>query len=76
MNELTAIKEAGGNVIRIKRQMTTPYDDKAMDLLHNSETELANTSDAIFDYIIDNSGTLDELMVKIDNMVEELDDRN
>jgi len=72
MNELNAIKEAGGKVIRIKRQMTTPYDVKAMNLLHDSETELPNTSDDLFDYIIDNSGTLDELMVKIDNMVEEL----
>lgn len=72
MNELNAIKEAGGKVVRIKRQMTTPYDEKAMNLLHNSETELPNTSDDIFDYILDNSGTLDELMAKIDNMVEEL----
>lgn len=72
MNELNAIKEAGGKVIRIKRQMTTPYDEKAMNLQHDSETELPNTSDELFDYIIDNSGTLDELMVKIDNMVDEL----
>jgi hypothetical protein len=72
MNELNAIKEAGGKMIRIKRQMTIPYDEKAMNLLHDSETELPNTSDELFDYIIDNSGTLDELMVKIDNMVDEL----
>jgi hypothetical protein len=72
MNELSAIKEAGGKVVRIKRQIGTPYDAEAMNLLHDSETELPNTPDELFDYIIDNSGTLDDLMIKIDNMVEEL----
>jgi hypothetical protein len=72
LNELKAVQDAGGKVVRIKRQMTTPYDEKAMNLLHNSETELANQPDDMFDYIIDNNGTLDELMVKIDNMLAEL----
>jgi hypothetical protein len=69
-NELQAIKNAGGKVIRIKRQMTIPYDDKAMNLLHLSETELANISDDNFDYVIDNSGTLEDLNIKVSNMVE------
>jgi hypothetical protein len=72
INEFEALKTAGGKVIRIKRQMSAPYDEKAMNLLHNSETELANQPDDLFDYILNNNGTLDELMVKIDNMLEEL----
>ena len=69
MNELNAIKEAGGKVVRVKRQMVTQYDDKAMNLLHASETELANTPDDLFDYIIDNSGTLEDLASNVDKML-------
>ena len=71
-NELEAIKKAGGMVVRVKRQLTTPFDEKAMNLLHSSETELANEQDIMFDDIIDNSGSLDDLMVKIDKMVNSL----
>ena len=67
-NELKAIKEAGGKVVRIKRQLSIAYDEKAMNLLHGSETELVNQPDDIFDYIIENSGTLEDLMYKIDEM--------
>jgi len=52
--------------------LTTPYDEKAMNLLHDSETELPNKPDDLFDYIIDNSGTLEDLAVEIDNMVYDL----
>lgn len=69
MNEFQAIKDAGGFVVRVKRKLNTAYDDKAMNLLHDSETELPNTPDDLFDYIIDNSGTLDDLAAKIDDMV-------
>lgn len=69
MNELNAIKVAGGFAVRIKRKLNTAYDEKAMNLLHNSETELPNQSDDLFDYVINNNATLDDLMAEIDNMV-------
>jgi len=72
MNEFQAIKDGGGFVVRVKRKLTTPYDEKAMNLLHDSETELPNKPDDLFDYIIDNSGTLEDLAVEIDNMVYDL----
>jgi hypothetical protein len=58
-NELKAIKDKGGIIIRVNRDNGT----KAIDVNpHVSETSLDN---ATFDYVIDNSGSIDELVDKV-----------
>ena len=65
-NELQAIKDRGGITIRVNRLNSTnqnghTYINKK-DRTHFSETDLDN---ATFDYIIDNNGTVEELVIKV-----------
>ena len=69
LNEFNAVRAAGGKVVRIKRIVNNQFDIVGMNHSHKSETELPNEDDGIFDYIIDNSGTLEDLSVKIDEML-------
>lgn len=62
-NELYAIQQAGGKVIRIKREGAGLKD--AAGALHKSEQEQANMPDAYFDAVVQNDGTLDELVEKV-----------
>ncbi len=57
-NEAKAIKDKGGIVIRIER----PGGESHCGGQHDSETALDNYS---FDYVIDNEGSIDELIEKI-----------
>lgn len=60
-NEIKCIKEAGGVVFRVRR-------DSSLDggaAQHVSETEQAGIPDSVFDLVIDNQGTLDDLKVKV-----------
>ena len=72
-NELAAIKERGGVVIRVNRNSVIKDNegnpirsDKSYSNIntvqHPSETAL---DDATFDYTIDNNGTIDELIIKV-----------
>ena len=65
-NEADAIKERGGILIRLTR--TTPVAEEVAK--HESETALDNYDK--FDYIIDNSGTEEELYTQIDKLAQEL----
>lgn len=56
-NELEAIKARGGITIRVNRHQTDNIGDS-----HSSETALDN---AEFDHVIDNTGTLDDLIFKV-----------
>ena len=56
-NELEAVKSRGGITIRVNRPQLI-----SKDFEHESETSLDN---AKFDYIIENDGTLLELIVKV-----------
>lgn len=62
-NELKAIKDRGGVVIRVNR-----YDITGQGKLnpHTSETALDN---AEFDYVIDNYGTIEDLIVKVKDIL-------
>jgi len=64
-NELDAIREARGKLVRIKRPESGLIGDAAE---HPSETEQQSIPDSYFDYIIDNNGSLDELYNKIKYM--------
>lgn len=57
-NEMQAIKGAGGKLVRIVRPGAGLDGSGA---LHRSETEQASIPDSEFDFVIQNTGTLDEL---------------
>ena len=64
-NELKAIKDRNGINIRVNR----PHYDTSMKALvnaHESETALDN---AEFDYVIDNDSTIEDLIVKVKNIL-------
>lgn len=61
-NEAEAIRENGGILIRLNRN--TGFNDQ-----HSSETALDNYKN--FDLVIDNNGTIDELIDKVHNFMKE-----
>ena len=62
-NELKAVKERGGITIRINRGNFTGLEKEIIECnQHSSETALDN---APFDYIIENNGTIADLIVKM-----------
>ena len=63
-NEVKAIKDRGGIVIKVNRD-TGLRDD------HISEHALDDYND--YDYVIDNNGTMDELIAKVATMMETLE---
>lgn len=65
-NEIKAIKEAGGKVIRIARPGAGLDGSGA---LHVSETEQASIPDSAFDAVIQNTGTLEDLRARIREFV-------
>jgi hypothetical protein len=65
-NELEVVKKAGGKTIRIKRGKINKTDN------HISESEQLEISDSDFDYIIDNSGTLEDLEIAVNNCYKTL----
>ena len=72
-NELEAVKQRGGITIRVNRYNSTCVcvDDSSLDCLtpcsrkpqHESEVALDHVTD--WDYVIDNSGTIEELVEKV-----------
>lgn len=64
-NEVEAIKQRGGIVIRVNRNQ---MDDSSLKLEHASETALDNYED--WDYVIDNNGTIEELIEKVKTIIE------
>jgi hypothetical protein len=62
LNEVQAIKQAGGKVIRISRPGAGLDGAGA---LHTSETEQAGLPDSMFDQVIQNTGTLEELRAAV-----------
>lgn len=65
-NELQAVKDRGGITIRVNRLNSTNQDGHTYinkkDRTHPSELALDN---AEFDYVIDNNGTIEELVIKV-----------
>lgn len=59
LNELEAIKDRKGIVIRIERH------DKNYTNVQQHESEIALDDYKFFDYTIDNDGTIDELIIKV-----------
>lgn len=62
-NELKAVEDRGGITIRVNRKLDRPLKIEEINSgFHPSETALDN---AKFDYVIDNSGSLEELVEKV-----------
>jgi hypothetical protein len=61
-NELAAVKQRGGITIRLTREVECADPTIA---LHPSETAL---DDATFDHVIENNGTIDELIEKVKSL--------
>ena len=64
LNEVDAIKKRYGKVIRVVRAGVKPPNG------HSSEMELANYKE--FDYILENNGTLEDLIYGVSKMLTEL----
>jgi hypothetical protein len=62
-NEVEAIKNRGGIIIRINRPPKIDLGSRRGDFKHFSETALDNHK---FDYIINNSGSLEDLKTKVE----------
>lgn len=67
-NEALAIREAGGLLVRVKRLAKEPFNPAQMNGKHASEVELPQWGDDMFDYIVDNNGTLNDLAMRTDSM--------
>lgn len=65
-NEAESIKKRGGVVVHVKRDVETPKKYAE----HSSETSLDGYTK--WDYVIDNSGTFDELEKKVKELLEKL----
>lgn len=61
-NEILAVQSKGGITIRVNRPVHALSQENHATQLHPSETALDN---AKFDYVIENDGTLDELVEKV-----------
>ncbi len=64
--EVDAVHKAGGAVVRIKRNIPVEHS------WHATESELLAMPDSMFDSVIDNNGTLDELKTKAHELGETL----
>lgn len=63
LNEANAIKKYGGVVVRVNRPGVGPDSD------HPSETEMDKIE---YDYVIDNDGSIVELELKIDHILQHI----
>jgi hypothetical protein len=64
LNEVEAIKKRDGKVIRVNRAGVKPPNG------HSSEMELSNYTE--FDYVLENNGTLEDLIYGVSKMLTEL----
>ncbi len=69
-NEIRIIRDAGGKVVRVRR---AGYDKPAFE--HPSETEQVTVSDEEFDYVLENSASLEQLERLTQQMVDVLSGR-
>lgn len=68
INEFYAIKEAGGKVIRCKRNV----EKLGLVPAHKSETDILKIKDSEFDFIIENNGTIKDLEEKARGLAEQI----
>lgn len=65
-NEMNAVRELGGRLVRINRNL-----DQTDQIPHASELEMASIPDEEFDYVVDNDGSFAEYCDKIEAILRE-----
>lgn len=66
-NEMESVKDKGGITIRVIRPVHALSQENNATQLHPSETALDN---AEFDYVIENDGSFDDLMLKVEDILK------
>lgn len=66
-NEMESVKDKGGITIRVIRPVHALSQENNATQLHPSETALDN---AEFDYVIENDGSFDDLILKVENILK------
>lgn len=74
-NEAEAIKAAGGKIVRVRRLVNTRFTDEQMNNAHGSEVELPRWDDDKFDYVLGNTGPVEDLPGLVKHMVSILSGR-
>ena len=72
-NELEAIKRMGGKLVKVNRPETDKRASKVGIEDHKSEKEQKSFDIGLFDAVINNSGTLEELLDRSDLIINSLD---
>lgn len=67
LNELTAVRKKGGITIRLKREVARVGDV----FKHASETALDTVPDSAYDYVIENQGSVSDLLLRIAEIMKE-----
>lgn len=71
-NELQAIRDVGGKLIKVVRSSTDQEASNIGLIGHSSEQEQKSFLLAEFDFVIINDGSLDDLFIQVDKIVEQL----
>jgi len=69
LNELEYVKKEGGKLLRVKRPANHLPN---VNLLHSSETQILCVDDSEFDIVIDNDGTIQDLVDKVDAAIQKI----
>lgn len=69
INEIKYIKQEGGIIIKVVRPNAGLKEGFAT---HQSESEQSSVSNLSFNEIIDNSGTIDDLTIKVEKIIDKL----
>lgn len=68
-NEAEAIRAVGGKLVRVRRLVNTRFTAEQMNNAHGSEVELPQWEDDEFDYVLGNSGPVEDLPALVKHMM-------
>lgn len=76
LNEFDSLKKNGWILIKINRNNVEKKRIGNGDIKHSSETELDILNNDLWDYVIQNDGTIKDLYNKIDNIIDDISLKN
>lgn len=71
VNEIKTIRELGGKIILVKRGEVPSREEMQASGAHQSEWDWIGCK---FDYVLDNSGTIEDLHLEVDTFINQLQD--
>jgi hypothetical protein len=71
VNEIKTIRELGGKIILVKRGEVPSREEMQASGAHQSEWDWIGCK---FDYVLDNSGTIEDLHLEVDTFIHQLQD--